>query len=61
MVRDDELLDTYSRAVMAAVDAVAPAVVQVDVEASPASGHRRRRRTGGVGSGFVFAADGLIL
>lgn len=61
MLRDDDLLDAYSRAVMAAADAVAPAVVRVDVEAAPSASGRRRRSTGGSGSGFVFAADGLIL
>jgi S1-C subfamily serine protease len=60
MAMDDDLLDAYSQAVIAAADAVAPSVVKVDVEAGP-SGGRRRRRTTGSGSGFVFAADGLIL
>jgi S1-C subfamily serine protease len=46
---DLDLLDAYSRAVTSAVGRVAPAVVNVEVE--PRSG----------GSGFVFAADGLIL
>ncbi len=58
---DDELLDAYSRAVMTAVDAVAPAVVKVDVERRASAGARRRRAEGGSGSGFVFAQDGLIL
>ena len=61
MTKDDDLLDAYSVAVMAAVDAVAPAVVKVDVESASPTGGRRRRSTGGSGSGFVFAADGLIL
>ena len=61
MAKDDDLLDAYSVAVMAAVDAVAPAVVKVDVESASSTGGRRRRSTGGSGSGFVFAADGLIL
>lgn len=62
---DATLLDAYSRAVMGAVDRVGPAVVKVDVEGSaddpPARSPRRRRARGGSGSGFVFAADGLIL
>ena len=46
-LRDEALLDAYSRAVMAAVDVVGPSVVKVDA--------------GGTGSGFIFAPDGLIL
>jgi S1-C subfamily serine protease len=59
MAKDADLLDAYSVAVMAAVDAVAPAVVKVDVESDAPTGGRRR--PGGSGSGFVFAPDGLIL
>jgi S1-C subfamily serine protease len=55
------LLDAYSRAVMDAVDRVGPSVVKVDVEADAPPGARRRRGDGGTGSGFVFAADGLVL
>jgi S1-C subfamily serine protease len=46
--RDDELLDSYSRAVVSAVDAVGPAVVHVQAGR-------------GGGSGVVFTPDGLIL
>jgi S1-C subfamily serine protease len=46
-LRDEELLDAYSRAVMSAVDIVGPSVVKVDA--------------GGTGSGLIFAPDGLIL
>ena len=45
---DDDILDAYSRAVIAAVDTVGPAVVKI-------SGSR------GEGSGTVFTPDGLIL
>ena len=38
MAKDDDLLDAYSVAVMAAVDAVAPAVVKVDVESASSTG-----------------------
>jgi S1-C subfamily serine protease len=59
---DDHLLDAYSRAVMHAVEAVAPSVVSIEVEGPRPSQERGRPRDGvGSGSGFVFAADGLIL
>jgi S1-C subfamily serine protease len=54
--RDGELLDAYSRAVVDAVDAVAPAVVHVEV-----AGTRQGRRAEGTGSGVVVSPDGLIL
>jgi S1-C subfamily serine protease len=46
---DDELLDSYSRAVIRAADAAGPAVVKVDVEPR------------GTGSGFLFTPDGLVV
>jgi S1-C subfamily serine protease len=55
---DLELLDAYSRAVTSAVAAVAPSVVNVEIE--PGAG-AKGRGAGATGSGFVFAADGLIL
>ena len=45
---DHELLDAYSQAVTAAVEAVGPSVVRVEMEK-------------GGGSGVVFAPDGLVL
>jgi S1-C subfamily serine protease len=67
---DAALLDSYSRAVTAAVERVSPSVVNVEVHRTlrPASGRSRsgeraaepRERRGG-GSGFVFTPDGLIL
>ena len=63
---DASLLDSYSRAVTAAVERVSPSVVNVEVHhvAAPQSSRRRsgepRERRGG-GSGFVFTPDGLIL
>jgi len=52
-----EFLDTYSRAVVAVVDAVAPAVVSITV------GNRKRKELEqvGAGSGFVIAPDGYVL
>ncbi len=58
---DHELLDAYSRAVTAAVERVAPAVVSVDVHKRGAGSSRRPPAQAGTGSGFIFAADGLIL
>jgi S1-C subfamily serine protease len=63
---DTVLLDSYSRAVTAAVERVSPSVVNVEVQqaARPGTGRSRsaepRERRGG-GSGFVFTPDGLIL
>jgi S1-C subfamily serine protease len=56
---DRDLLDAYSRAVTGAVELVAPAVVSVDVRKRGQG--RRSPAQAGTGSGFVFAADGLIL
>jgi S1-C subfamily serine protease len=61
---DTELLDSYSRAVTAAVERVSPSVVNVEVHQSPArtrSGEPRSGERRGGGSGFVFTPDGLIL
>jgi len=55
---DTELLDAYSRAVIAVVEAVGPAVVSILV------GRGQRPRAGdqiGAGSGVVIAPDGYIL
>ena len=49
-----ELLDSYSRVVVAAVERIGPAVAHVAVESA---GGRRR----GAGSGFVFTPDGFLL
>ena len=57
---DDGFFDAYSRAVVSAVERVAPAVVSIDVR-QRGSKARRSRAQAGTGSGFVFADDGLIL
>jgi S1-C subfamily serine protease len=58
---DRHLLDAYSRAVIDAVELVAPAVVSVDVRKRGAGAARRSPAQTGSGSGFIFASDGLIL
>ena len=55
-VADEVLLDSYSRSVVDAVDAVAPAVVHVEV-----AGVRGGRSAQGTGSGVIVSPDGLIL
>src|SRR5213593_474565 len=57
-VDDRELLDSYSRAVVAVVEHVGPAVVSI------AAGTRRPGRAAGVvgaGSGVIFTPDGYVL
>ncbi len=55
-VDDGQLLDSYSRAVVDVVDAVAPAVVHVEV-----IGVRNGRRAEGIGAGGVISPDVRIL
>jgi len=52
---EQQALDAYSRAIMAVYDSASPAVVAVLAR------HGRDAARGGVGSGFVFTPDGLIL
>jgi S1-C subfamily serine protease len=65
-IADASLLDSYSRAVITAVDRISPSVVNVEVHQAARPGRNRshenepRERRGG-GSGFVFTPDGLIL
>src|SRR5205814_9982391 len=56
---DEDLLDDYSKTVTRAVDAVAPAVVSVTVTHPGRDGRHPEGQANG--SGFIFAADGLIL
>jgi S1-C subfamily serine protease len=61
---DGELLDSYSRAVVKAVEVVAPSVVSIHVEHRAAPDSGRRRDNGpvqGSGSGFLFTPDGYLL
>ena len=72
-VHDGELLDAYSRAVIAAAEKVSPSVVHIVVSAhrpgtddrgQPGRGGSSGRpadRPAGSGSGFVFTPDGFIL
>ena len=53
--RDAPAHDAYSRAIMSVYDSASPAVVAVLAR------HGKDGARGGVGSGFVFTPDGLIL
>jgi S1-C subfamily serine protease len=55
---DYSLLDEYSRTVVGAVDRVAPAVANIEIQ-QQSKGHSRH--IGGSGSGFVITPDGFIL
>ncbi len=61
-----ELLDAYSRAVVSAVDLVAPAVAHLEIGIASSSRRSRGRRSAdaertGAGSGFLFTPDGFLL
>ena len=58
-VSDDELLDSYSRAVIDVAERVSPSVVKIDVERAVSGGRAANRD--GSGSGFVFTPDGFVL
>lgn len=55
---DSSLLDEYSRTVVAAVDRVAPAVANIQIQQQSKND---LRQTSGSGSGFVITPDGFIL
>jgi S1-C subfamily serine protease len=55
---DADLLDAYSRAVVAVVESVGPAIVSISIgKETPGSGFEPE----GAGSGFVLTPDGYIL
>jgi S1-C subfamily serine protease len=54
---DAALLDEYSRAVVSAVERVAPSVVNIGIQPSK----DQRRDIAGNGSGFIITPDGFIL
>ncbi len=57
---DAELLDAYSRSVIAAVEKASPSVVNIEVR-QQTNHHGRTAETGGSGSGFILSRDGFIL
>lgn len=59
-VDDIDLLDAYSRAVIAAVDRVGPAVVHIAVY-GPSPNETGAMRPRGAGSGVIIAPDGFLL
>src|SRR5947207_11856607 len=56
---DEQLLDSYSQAVVSAAEQVSPSVV--NIEARKSASHRQSRERGGSGSGFIITPDGFIL
>jgi S1-C subfamily serine protease len=60
---DDELLDSYSRAVISVAEKVSPSVVHIGVRQGRGSDrtHNWPQETQGTGSGFIFTPDGFIL
>ncbi len=56
--RDQELLDSYSKTIVSALDRVSPAVVYLEVTLEGRA--RRGAEATGGGSGFIFTPDGYI-
>src|SRR3954471_524513 len=64
-IDDTQLLDAYSRAIVTAVDRVAPTVVHLEIISAQRSDRRRQAQAQGQvqgsGSGFFFTPDGYLL
>jgi len=60
-LRDDELVDAYSRTVTRVAQKVGPATAKIDVSRSRGGPRRPQRAEGGSGSGFVFTPDGFLI
>ncbi len=58
-LRDEELFDEYSRAVVSVAEKVSPSVVSIDVKQHVRG--RSSREMQANGSGFIFTPDGFIL
>jgi len=62
---NEELLDSYSRAVITAAEKVSPSVVYIEVQLPVRSRRgnapRASQETRGSGSGFIFTPDGFIM
>lgn len=62
---EDDLMDSYSRAVITAAEKVSPSVVYIEVHQAVTGRRgntpRNPREARGSGSGFIFTPDGFIL
>ncbi|HEX8637106.1 MAG TPA: trypsin-like peptidase domain-containing protein [Pyrinomonadaceae bacterium] len=59
---EDEIFDSYSRAVVAACEKISPSVVKIEVEANRRIANTKPQPAQtGSGSGFIFTSDGFIL
>lgn len=63
ILKDEIVLDAYSRTVVGAVEKVSQSVVKIDVhqETGQTQYAPNQRWSGGSGSGFIFTPDGFIL
>src|SRR2546430_2544446 len=64
-ITDEQLLDTYSQAVVSVAEHVSPAVVNIEVQSqrgsTQTSDPRLAQEVRGNGSGLLFTPDGFIL